>query len=95
MKKLRLEDLAVDTFATTSGAAFGRGTVRAHATEYTCAVSEIHTCACPTRQGCVYPSTSCGDTVTYGEATCFCEYPNTDVRVCCSDAGCTGAGGMC
>ena len=43
-KKLSLESLAVDSFATTGAPAAGRGTVRAAADDCTC----VYSCLCPT-----------------------------------------------
>lgn len=52
--------------------------------------SDYGTCQCPTRDGCQRPSTSCEETQTVGEYTCYCLYANTDARACCSGAGCSG-----
>ncbi|MBB4635704.1 pinensin family lanthipeptide [Longimicrobium terrae] len=104
MKKLKLDDLHVDSFATSAGVD-GRGTVHGNAP------TDIEACPsggcnsetgpyatcfnCPGGNG-VYPSTSCLPFQTRGEATCYCLYPRSDYRVCCSNEGCTGpAGGMC
>ena len=102
---LDLDALQVDSFATVATDAGARGTIRGHATEMTVCVglcggygeTEIASCACPTDAGCVYPTAvyhSCADTETYGEHSCYCLYPNTDARMCCTEEGCSG-GGMC
>ncbi len=96
MKKLNLDDLNVESFETRVEATWVRGTVRGNATypyagwtcEYGCQQNTGRT------DPCDYPSTSCQSDQTFGEATCWCEYPATDVRVCCSNEGCSG-GGMC
>jgi hypothetical protein len=80
--KLNVESLHVESF-TPAEEQPQRGTVVGH-------VSRVH-------DGCVYPTAvyhSCQPGVTYGEFTCFCLYPDTDARMCCSDQGCSG-GGMC
>lgn len=83
MKKLKLtiDALNVESFPTSTAADDPRGTVHGH-------ISQV-------RDGCAYPSTSCADTKTYGEATCFCLYPNTDVRRCCSEVDYCSGGGLC
>jgi len=91
--RMKLEDLEVDTFATTRGDGGLAGTVRgmdATQGQATC----VAACNPPTEVGCKYPTTSCGDTQTFGEYTCFCLYPATDVRVCC-DGGDSAPGSMC
>jgi hypothetical protein len=80
--KLNVEKLHVESF-TTDHETEKRGTVHGHASQV--------------GQGCVYPTAvyhSCEPGVTYGENTCYCLYPNTDVRICCTVQGCSG-GGMC
>jgi hypothetical protein len=76
--KLELEQLAVDSFSA-EGPRDRRGTVYAESTRV---------------GSCQYPSRSCAPGETEGEFSCYCMYHNTDERVCCSDAGCSG-GGMC
>lgn len=80
--KLNVEKLRVESFPT-SEAPENRGTVVAHASR--------------PADGCVYPTAvyhSCEPTETYGEFSCYCLYPNTDIRICCTEQGCSG-GGMC
>ncbi|HEU0301931.1 MAG TPA: hypothetical protein VFR37_20925 [Longimicrobium sp.] len=80
--KLDVEKLHVESF-TPEEEAEKRGTVVGH-------VSQV-------QNGCVYPTAvyhSCEPTETYGEFTCHCLYPNTDIRICCTEQGCSG-GGMC
>lgn len=80
--KLNVEKLWVESFAANDKPA-EPGTVMAHASAV--------------RDGCVYPTAayhSCEPGVTYGENTCYCLYPNTDARICCTVQGCSG-GGMC
>ncbi len=80
--KLNVEKLQVESFAPEEETE-KRGTVVAHASQ--------------PRDGCVYPTAvyhSCEPTETYGEYSCYCLYPNTDARMCCTEQGCSG-GGMC
>ena len=58
--------------------------------------SGVPSCNCPTGfgGGCVYPTAayhSCDEMgwVT-NEHSCHCLYPDTDGRICCSGAGCSG-----
>jgi hypothetical protein len=109
---LELTNLRVESFPTTPEEPREHGTVRGHASTAalpceTCMTgcvgqcggygeSEIASCGCPTEAGCGYPSTSCRTLETQGGATCYCLYPNTDVRRCCSAVDyCSGAGAMC
>lgn len=90
--RMKLEDLEVDTFATTRVGGGQAGTVRGMdgtQGQGTC----VAACNPPTEVGCQYPTTSCGDTQTFGEYTCFCLYPATDARVCCG--GGSAPGSMC
>lgn len=83
MKKIRLEldTVQVESFTTSTQTETGRGTVHGH-------ISRV-------ADTCRYPSTSCGDTQTFGEATCNCLYPPTDIRRCCSDVDYCSGGGLC
>ena len=83
MKKLRLEvdQLTVQSFTTAAKPA-QRGTVDAFANTSV--------------QQCAYPTPSCGETETYGEATCFCLYPRSGPVICCqTDAWCGGGSSPC
>ena len=80
--KLNIETLQVESF-TPAAERPERGTVVGH-------FSRV-------QEGCVYPTAvyhSCAPGATTGERTCWCLYPDTDDRMCCSEQGCTG-GGMC
>ena len=81
MKKisLNLDDLAVESFRTLPRLPRQRGTVMGHTGD------------------CSYPTwyNACHETVTYGEATCYCIVPRTDARYCNTARECTGSGGMC
>ncbi|HEX6041081.1 hypothetical protein [Longimicrobium sp.] len=80
--KLNVETLRVESFTPDEGPA-ERGTVVGH-------VSRV-------QEGCVYPTAvyhSCQPGETVDQYTCRCLYPDTDVRMCCSEQGCSG-GGMC
>lgn len=80
MKKLTLDidALAVQSFQTGEQKHPDRGTVMGQAR--------------PTSQQCVYPTAvnhSCEPGVTDNEFSCFCLYPDTDARMCCSNQGCS------
>lgn len=104
--KLNLDNLRVDTFATTADGASPGGTVHGRdGTEMTVCVglcggygqTEVASCACPTDDNCVYPTAayhSCEPGQTYDQHSCRCLYVDTDARMCCTAAGCSG-GGMC
>ncbi|HEY0018217.1 MAG TPA: hypothetical protein VGC13_18020 [Longimicrobium sp.] len=81
--KLRLDvnALRVESFNTADNAA-NRGTVVGHGA---CDPAR----PCTNGSSCVFPTTSCGETETYGEQTCWCAYPRTDWRVCCDSEGCS------
>lgn len=82
-KKLSLESLSVDSFATTADAEPGRGTVRAAADDCTC----LYSCLC--RTAAYYCATvmatvvSCNYTVNVS-----CEYDTNADSCFCTQAGC-------
>jgi hypothetical protein len=87
--RMKLEDLEIETFATTRDGAGEAGTVRGmDATQSPCVPGQTIP-----QEGCKYPTTSCGDTETFGENTCMCLYPPTDPHLCC-DGG-SAPGSMC
>jgi hypothetical protein len=80
-RKLRLEDLRVESLVTTPGAAL-RGTVHGAQSFY----------GCPFTYDCMYPTASCQNTETQnGEYTCAhgCMVPRTDAVACCTQGECT------
>ena len=87
--RMKLEDLEVDTFATTRDDGGLAGTVRGMDGSLNPCVPG-YTLA---QYGCKYPTTSCGDTETYGENTCMCLYPPTDPHLCCGVESAPGS--MC
>lgn len=98
MKKLKLDldSLSVESF-TAGGGPGARGTIQGRDyTEYTCGTCTVYqqtepascgpACQTAAMDGCAYPSTSCGPTETYDQASCHCLYAPTDIRLC----GCGG-----
>lgn len=91
--KLDVDALKVESFETR--APDGGGTVFGHASQNwsECA----GTCPRQTDANCLYPTAahhSCPPGWTDDDFSCRCLYPDTDVRMCCSEFACTG-GGMC
>ncbi|SRR6266550_5972850 len=102
--KLNLEDLKVESFATTPDSAARRGTVFGQATaDDTCIGPTCGTsCPCPSEQTCSYQETcqdTCNHGATYGCATvtdCNC-FTNGDYTCydTCTSQGCTACDNVC
>jgi hypothetical protein len=82
-KKLSLDSLAVDSFATTEAPARARGTVRAAADDCTCVAS----CLCPTNA--YYCATVMATVVSCAyTANVSCAYDTNDDSCGCTQVGC-------
>jgi len=82
-KKLSLDTLAVDSFATTGVPAAQRGTVRAAGDDCTC----VESCLCPTNA--YYCATAPATVVSCAyTANASCAYDSYDDSCGCTQAGC-------